>query len=61
MWPWSIDIKNSVLIIWPRCLIFPFSKKELHYSVFFQAAYKSFGIIFIDFYTFSFLAFSNFV
>ena len=53
VWPWLIDIRNSVLIIWPCCLIFPLSKKELHYSVFFQAAYKSFGIIFIDFYIFS--------
>ena len=55
MWPWLIDIKNSLLIIWPCCLIFPLSKKELCYSVFFffQADYKSFGVICIDFYIFS--------
>lgn len=34
MWPrLMIDIKNSLLIIWPCCLIFPLSKKELRYSV----------------------------
>lgn len=61
---WLIDTKNSVLIIWPCCLVFPLSKKkELHYSGFFSGCLSVILALYSQtfLYILSSLAFSNFI